>query len=297
MVKKIVKNTELAVKESTLPEAIESSPAAMIRMAVQGGADLEKLQGLLDIQLKWEANEARKAYSANMVLVQKEMPSIGKALKNEQTHSKYAALDEIICQAKDVYTLHGFSISFYEGTTDKPEHIRVCADVIHSMGHKETYFYDVPMDGKGIRGNANMTMIHGKASSTSYGRRYLMCMIWNIPTGDDDDGNAGGANRAGQPAYKKDDMDMPKTVPQRQKQVPTVEERDPGQDDEIPITEEPTIVLSDAAQGILNGFEIIGGKQALKDFAIQMKPNIDKLSEAEKEYLRDQFISIGERLK
>lgn len=34
-----------------------------------------------------------------------------------------------------------------------------------------------------------MTKIHGKASSVSYGRRYLMCMMFNIPTGDDNDGN------------------------------------------------------------------------------------------------------------
>ncbi len=47
----------------------------------------------------------------------------------------------------------------------------------------------MPLDGVGIKGNANMTKIHGKSSSTSYARRYLMCMIWNIPT-QDDDGNA-----------------------------------------------------------------------------------------------------------
>jgi hypothetical protein len=67
----------------------------------------------------------------------------------------------------------------------------VCADILHSAGHKETYHYDVPLDGKGIQGNANMTKIHGKSSSVSYGRRYLMCMIWNIPTQDDDGNSAG----------------------------------------------------------------------------------------------------------
>jgi predicted nucleotidyltransferase len=38
-----------------------------------------------------------------------------------------------------------------------------------------------------------MTKIHAKASSTSYARRYLMCMIWNIATHDDDDGQRAGA--------------------------------------------------------------------------------------------------------
>src|SRR3990167_4563778 len=64
-------------------------------------------------------------------------------------------------------------------------------DILHKAGHKETYHYDVPLDGVGLKGNANMTKIHGKSSSVSYGRRYLMCMIWNIPTQDDNDGNNG----------------------------------------------------------------------------------------------------------
>jgi len=63
--------------------------------------------------------------------------------------------------------------------------------VLHKAGHKETYHYDIPLDGVGIQGNPNMTKIHAKASSTSYGRRYLMCMIWNIPTQDDDGNGAG----------------------------------------------------------------------------------------------------------
>ena len=37
-----------------------------------------------------------------------------------------------------------------------------------------------------------MTQIHGEGSAIAYGRRYLTCMIFNIPTGDDDDGVAGG---------------------------------------------------------------------------------------------------------
>ena len=75
---------------------------------------------------------------------------------------------------------------FYEGDCPKENHVRIYVDILHCAGHMETKHYDVPMDGKGLRGNDNMTAIHGKASSVSYGRRYLMCMIWNIPTSDND---------------------------------------------------------------------------------------------------------------
>jgi len=165
------------------------TPAEMIMQGVQQNTDLSKLEKLLELQERWEANQARKEFSANFANVQKEIQAVVKKAINPQTHSKYANLDDIIDAVKPIYTNYGFSIIFYEGKTEYPEHIRICADVMHNLGHKETYYYDVPLDGVGIKGNANMTKIHAKASSTSYGRRYLMCMIWNIPTSDDD-GNA-----------------------------------------------------------------------------------------------------------
>ena len=44
-----------------------------------------------------------------------------------------------------------------------------------------------------------MTQVHGVGSAFSYGRRYLTCLVFNIPTGDDDDGNAAGSRE--QPKY------------------------------------------------------------------------------------------------
>lgn len=184
-------------KKPLVPEVINNrkliagvtSPADIIRTAVAGKADLTQLKELLAIQKDWEANEAKKIFASAFAAAQEKIAVVLKTKTNPQTHSKYAALDDIIESAKPVYTKEGFAVIFYEGVTAVQESIRICADVLHKAGHKETYFYDVPLDGKGIQGNANMTKIHGKASSTSYGRRYLMCMIWNIPTQDDNDGN------------------------------------------------------------------------------------------------------------
>lgn len=181
----------------------DESPAEIIRLAVLGKVDLEKLEKLLVLQERWDANQAKKAFSESMVTVQKNIVLVAKTLTNSQTHSKYASLGNIICQTKEVYTEYGFSISFYEGQTEKLEHIRICADVVHRLGHKETYHFDVPLDGKGIKGNANMTSIHAKASSTSYAWRYLMCMIWNIPTSDDNDGNQVAQEKISEEELKK----------------------------------------------------------------------------------------------
>jgi hypothetical protein len=167
----------------------EATPSELIQMAVSQGADLTQLRELLTLKQVWEKDEARKQYASEMVAVQQKIPLVAKTLKNPQTHSKYASLDAIICQTKEIYTAHGFSISFYEGDSGKDNQMRVCADIIHQLGHRESYYFDVPIENRGIKGNVNMTSIHAKASASSYGRRYLMCMIWNIPTGDDNDGN------------------------------------------------------------------------------------------------------------
>ena len=172
-----------------MSEMITTTPVTLLEKALAGGADVDQLTKLYELQVTWEKNEALKAFSSSMVDVQSKIPSVFKGLTNKHTKSNYAPLDAIITATKAVYTEGGFSINFYEG--DSPEgHIRVGADVIHRDGHEKKYHYDVPLDGEGIKGGSNMTGIHGKASSTTYGRRYLMCMIWNIPTGDDNDGNS-----------------------------------------------------------------------------------------------------------
>ena len=181
----------VAVVENKELQITGRSPAELIQMVVAGKGSLEQLKGLLDLQKDWEANEARKVFASSFAIAQANITAVVKTKLNPQTHSKYADLSDIVKSAQPIYTKEGFSVIFYEGDTTAPESIRICADVLHSAGHKETYHYDVPLDGKGIQGNANMTKIHGKSSSTSYARRYLMCMIWNIPTQDDDGNNAG----------------------------------------------------------------------------------------------------------
>ena len=169
---------------------VTTTPMQLIDNAVAKGVDTDQLEKLLALQERWEANESRKAWSNSMVDVHAEIPVIAKHLYNKHTKSSYADLGDVIAQTKKIYTKHGFSIVFHEGKADEPEFFRILADVIHRSGHKEQYYYDAPMEGKGIKGADMMTATHGKASSTSYARRYLMYMIFNIPTGDDDGNSA-----------------------------------------------------------------------------------------------------------
>jgi hypothetical protein len=66
--------------------------------------------------------------------------------------------------------------------------------VAHRDGYSREYSIDMPADGKGARGNDVMTKTHATGSATTYGRRYLLMMIFNLSV-EDDDGNAA-ANKA-----------------------------------------------------------------------------------------------------
>ena len=167
-------------------EAEVISTAQLIQEGIAKGIDLVALKEILKLREIDDAFKARKAFAKDFALAQANIEAVIKTRTNNQTHSKYAELGDVIESAKPAYTKEGFSMIFYEGDCPKENHVRIYVDILHCAGHMETKHYDVPMDGKGLRGNDNMTAIHGKASSVSYGRRYLMCMIWNIPTCDND---------------------------------------------------------------------------------------------------------------
>jgi len=186
------KSKEVAVRVEETKTVAPLTPNEMILAAVNGKADLDKVKQLMEMQKEYEERQAKKVFASSFAAAQEKIGVVVKTKMNPQTHSKYADLGDIIEMAKPIYTAEGFAVIFYEGVTTVPENVRICADVLHKAGHKESYYYDVPLDGEGIRGNANMTKIHGKVSSSSYAMRILMRMIWNVPL-QDDDGNAAGA--------------------------------------------------------------------------------------------------------
>ncbi len=179
------------VQPDHLPIPIDAPLMTRLAMMMERGIkiDTDQMSKMLEIAERLKATAAKEAYAVDFAVVQANIDGAVKTARNPQTGSMYAKLEGVIEASKPAYTAQGFSVVFYEGVTEVEGHIRVCADVLHRDGHKEPYHYDVPLGGVGIAGKVNMTAIHAKATSVTYGRRYLLCMIWNIPT-QDDDGNA-----------------------------------------------------------------------------------------------------------
>lgn len=182
--------TEQAVA-TTAPEG-ETLSQAIIRMASDPRVDIDKLKALLEMQKQLRAEQAELEFNNAMASAQEEMEPIRAASYNEHTKSKYAdqaALDRAI---RPIYTKHGFSLSMRHGDGAPPEHARILCKLAHRGGHVEWPHYDIPIDGKGARGNDVMTKTHASGASTTYGKRYLLGMIFNLAVSRDDDGNGAG---------------------------------------------------------------------------------------------------------
>lgn len=162
------------------------------KLAANPDVDVAKIKQIMEMQEHVLDRNAEQSFNAAMTRAQNKIELVVAKSENTQTGSKYANLKTVLLSAKPIYTSEGFSLMFYEGETPKEKHKRVCVDIMHEQGHTKQRYGDFAIQTTGIAGKAMMTQIHGEGSAFSYGRRYLTCLIFNIPTGDDDNGNAAG---------------------------------------------------------------------------------------------------------
>lgn len=186
--------TAIDTRQAENPPAPQTESAAILsiieRMAVNPQIDPDRIERYMDMYDRMEGKKAEQAFNAAMNAAQIEMGPVAANQENTQTRSRYADYAQLDRVLRPIYTRHGFSISFDEGDTDKPDHIRVLAYVSHRDGFTRTYRKDMPADGKGAKGGDVMTKTHASGAADSYGMRYLLKKIFNVSVGEDDtDGN------------------------------------------------------------------------------------------------------------
>lgn len=187
-------------KVETSETAVANYSASLMdviaRAASDPSVDIDKMERLIALQQQVSAREAELAFNQAMNAAQAEMRPISANASNPQTKSRYATFDKLDRVLRPIYNKHGFSLSFDEGDSPKPEHVRVLCYCAHNAGHTRTYHRDMPADGKGAKGGDVMTKTHAAGAAGSYGARYLLKGIWNVAVGaEDDDGNLGPAPR------------------------------------------------------------------------------------------------------
>jgi hypothetical protein len=170
---------------------------AMIeRVATNPNASMEALERILamkeridDRRLEEQRREQRQAYYTAMATCQSNLKVVTKNKTNKHTNSRYADLAALAESVDPVIHAHGFTLSFQPaGMSDKGEQL-IKWTVAHSGGHIESDIAAIPVDSAGAKGTVNKTPMQAFGSTNSYGRRYLKLMLFDIATGDDNDGN------------------------------------------------------------------------------------------------------------
>ncbi len=180
--------------------------SVIAKAAADPGTDVDKLERLMGLYERVQERNAEQAYNDAMNAAQEEMRPVAADANNPQTKSRYASYAALDRALRPIYTKHGFSVSFDTADGAPPEHIRVVCKVGHNAGHKERPHLDMPADGKGAKGGDVMTKTHAIGAAVTYGKRYLLGMIFNIAIGEDDDGNSNGGrepSRAAQDVIAK----------------------------------------------------------------------------------------------
>jgi hypothetical protein len=170
------------------------------KMATDPNCDVDKFERLVRLNIEVEKGRRDELlhvqFNEAMSRAQAKMVAIVKDKDNSQTRSKYASYAALDRAVRPIYTNEGLNLTFDEGETNKPEHVRVlCA--VSLGGYTRNYHVDMPADGKGAKGGDVMTKTHATGSAFTYGQRNLLKLIFNLATIDaDDDGNRAGNEAA-----------------------------------------------------------------------------------------------------
>lgn len=163
------------------PTAIELSPPALLRLAIVGNADREKISGLIDLKERWERGEAKKAYVVAMNSFKANPPEI---IKNEIAEFvgkngvivewEYSTLDHVHNCILSALSQHGIS---HRWMTEQPTlaTVRVTCILTHRLGYSEQATLEGPVDHSGSK-NA----IQAIGSTTKYLERYTLMAVTGL---------------------------------------------------------------------------------------------------------------------
>lgn len=173
----------------------------MAMIAMEKGA-VDQLDKLLDLQLKWDAEQARRAFVAAMAEFKAEAGGITIAKSKEvkfktntgTTEYVHAELHDITRALVPVLAKHGLSHSW--NVSQANTGITVECIMSHRAGHSERVAMTAPADASGGKNN-----IQAIASTKTYLERYTLLAATGMATGGELDNDGRGAEPAAEVTY------------------------------------------------------------------------------------------------
>jgi hypothetical protein len=184
MPKKTTKPLAIAKVEKMPIAPAQLTPEALISQGIQNNLSVETLERLLDMRREAKAEWAKEQYDSAMAAFQAECPTIRKTksvkTKSGQEAYRYAPIESIVGQVKELLQKHGFSYATKMELVDGG--VKVVVFVKHLAGHAEESPMHVPFGNK----TDIMSQSQVVAAAQTFAKRYAFCNAFGILTGDED---------------------------------------------------------------------------------------------------------------
>jgi hypothetical protein len=168
----IIKAPEMAIQQEKMHP--------LVNAAMRGGEiDPETLSRLMDLQERWEASEAKKAFTQAMVELKANLPSVldrDRLVNFGKTKFSFTTLAHAMEAISPHLTRFGFSLSWPVAVG---KNISVTCRLTHTDGHYEETTMMAPADNSGSK-NA----VQAIGSTVSYLQRYTALSLLGIATAD-----------------------------------------------------------------------------------------------------------------
>ena len=183
-------------QQSSLP-VMAQPHMRLIEIAVEKGADIVQLEKLMDLQDRFEAKQARKAFFDALSGFQSKLPKIEKTGKvgyenkdGSFTGYKHSTLADIGRATAPILAEFGLSYRFQQlpRTDPKDQSITLVCILTHKEGHEERTQMTGFADTSGKK-NA----IQAIASTRTYMQRYTLTDALGLTFVEEDDDGQGGA--------------------------------------------------------------------------------------------------------
>jgi hypothetical protein len=195
-------------KARQLP-AVGITPPQMLALAVERGADISQLEKLMDLQERWEAGEAKKAFVSAMSEFKANPPKINKnrSVAFGTTKYKHASLGHVCDQIGGGLGAVGISYRWLTNQDDKGV-IRVTCILTHQLGHSEETALRSSPDQSGGKNS-----IQAIGSTVTYLQRYTLLAATGMATDEQDDDGVSSEQSVEASASHYPDGDFKKNFP------------------------------------------------------------------------------------
>jgi hypothetical protein len=174
-----------------VPTSSSPNPISIVQTAIEKGITGADLKEIMDLQERWEANQARKAFDIAMANAQAEIPTIVKnrlvhfEAKNggKDTSYRHEDLAEIVQTIRPILHKHGLAHRFRTHQDMQNGGLITVTCIITGHGHRE----ETPLSSGPDQNGSGMNNLQRIASAVTYLERYTLKAALGLAASHDDD--------------------------------------------------------------------------------------------------------------